>query len=471
MKVLAAIANYGTANDQYLDRVLGEFRGMHHDVDVVVTTNIFKNLGRNVEVVVGLPDRDPRSLVFAHKRVLAERLNSYDLFVYTEDDNPITQRNIDAFLRVTEVLPENELAGFLRTETSPDGEIYFPEVRNQYHWDAASMCSRGGYAFAYFTDEHSGCYAMTKEQLSRAIASEGFLVPIHEGKYPPLETAATDPYTQCGFRKMMCISHFEDFLVPHLSNKSVGNWPIASGEEVYRQVRALRNSGNNGKPRTKLFHSETGIYHEHFSKSYYEPCQNELLSLVPAGAQNILSVGCGWGATEKRLIEKGVRVKAVPIDHVIAACAEARGVEIVYGDAKTAREKLSNERFDCLLLSNVLHLVPDPVGFLATFVELLTPEGCAIASVPNLCGLRRVSRRFRLRGHVANPRSYDVHGMHVTTGRVLRRWFRKAGLKPNRIVFEVVEQKRADQLSLGLAKPILGSNVYVSGVRAGKHSR
>jgi 2-polyprenyl-3-methyl-5-hydroxy-6-metoxy-1,4-benzoquinol methylase len=468
MRVLATIANYGTANDRYLSRVLGEFRKLRGDVDIVVTTNIPKDLGPDVEVVVGLPDKDPRSLAFAHKRVLAERRDSYDLFIYTEDDNPITQRNIDAFLRVTEVLPENELAGFLRTETSPDGEIYFPEVRNQYHWDAASMCSRGGYTFAYFTDEHSGCYAVTREQLGKAIASGGFLVPIHEGRYPPLETAATDPYTQCGFRKMMCISHFEDFLVPHLSNKSVGHWPIAPGKEFYPQLRALQCVSKNGKSRTTLFPVETKVFHEHWSKNYYEPCQHELLSLVPGGTRNVLSIGCGLGVTEKGLMEKGMHVKAVPIDSVIAACAEARGVEIVYGNARMAREKLANERFDCLLFSNLLHLVPDPAEFLASFAELLTPGGCAIASVPNLSGLRRLARRIRLRDHVANPTSYNAHGMHVTTGRVLRRWFRQAGLKPKRTLYEVVEQKRADRLSFGLAKPILGSNVYISGIRVSR---
>src|SRR5437870_6734150 len=233
MKILVAIANYGTGNDRYLPRVLEECRRMRDDVDIVVTSNIAKDLGPDVEVVVGLPNMDPRSLAFAHKLIFAELLEFCDLFIYTEDDNPVTRRNIDAFLRVTDVLPKNELAGFLRTETDSEGKIYFPEVRNQYHWDTASVCRKGEYTFAFFTDEHAGCYALTKEQLRQAIASGGFLVPFHERKYPPLETAATDPYTQCGFRKMMCISHFDDFLVPHLSNKgaSAGNWVIASAED------------------------------------------------------------------------------------------------------------------------------------------------------------------------------------------------------------------------------------------------
>ena len=112
MKILAAIVNYGTANDGYLSRVLGEYRDMREDVDIVVTTNIAKNLGADVEVIVGLPTRNPRSLAFAHKRILAERVEDYDLFLYAEDDNLVSQRNIDAFLRATSVLPDTDIAGF-----------------------------------------------------------------------------------------------------------------------------------------------------------------------------------------------------------------------------------------------------------------------------------------------------------------------------------------------------------------------
>jgi hypothetical protein len=57
--------------------------------------------------------------------------------------------------------------------------------------------------------------------------------------------------------------------------------------------------------------------------------------------------------------------------------------------------------------------------------------------------------------------------MHKTTGRLLRRWLRQAGLKPGNTIYEVVEgQKRRDRLSFGLAKPMMGSNVYVAGTRA-----
>jgi len=465
MRILATITSWGTANDRYLSRIVTEYSRMPFDVDIVVTSNIAKNLGANVEVIRGVPGNDPWSLGFAHKSIFAERAARYDLFIYSEDDVLITERNIRAFLRMTETLPKNEIAGFLRTETDSAGKLYFSDVQYHYHWDAATVRQTVGHTFAFFTNEHAACYALTHEQLVCAIDSGKFLVKPHQGKYPLPETAATDPYTQCGFKKMVCVSDLDDFLIPHLPNKYAGKGPLPA-EEFYRQLAALTTFGNNGRPKTTLFPVETNLYHEHFSKSYYEPCQNLMIELVPVGAQNLLSIGCGWGSTEHRLMERGIRVKALPIDSVIAATAEARGVEIVYGDLKTARKKLAGDRFDCLLISNVLHLVRDPIEFLTPFIELLNPEGCVVASVPNLSWIRIRSRKARFPGHHAVPSGYDVSGMHSTNGAVLRGWFRQAGLTPTKTTYEPNEKYNwIDGLSFGLTKHLFGSRAIVVGVR------
>jgi 2-polyprenyl-3-methyl-5-hydroxy-6-metoxy-1,4-benzoquinol methylase len=468
VKILAAIANYGTKNDCYLQRLLTEFRGMRDRVDVVVTSNLAKNLGPDIEVIAGLPHKDPKSLPFAHKQIFADRVDAYDLFIYAEDDNLITQRNIDAFLRANQILPSGELAGFLRTEHDTSGRLYFSEPHNHFHWDPASACRRGEFTYAFYTNDHSGCYMLTAEQLRRAIASGGYLLPFYHEKYPPLETAATDPYTRCGFRRMICISHMDDFLVPHLSNQYAGT-SAQPAEDFYAQLQALASVGQNGKPKTVLFPIETNLYHRHWSKSYYEPLQEQTLALIPEGVRTALSVGCGWGATEKVLLDKGLRVKAVPLDSVIAASARLKGIEIVYGNLETARKQLEHERFDCVLMTNVLHLVPDPVGLLARYSELLTQEGCVVASVPNLPLLRRIARRIRLRGHATNPVNYRVSGMHRTTGRIVRRWFQQAGLKVKTLVYEAGREKElANALSLGLAKESLGANVNILAYPTGK---
>ena len=154
----------------------------------------------------------------------------------------------------------------------------------------------------------------------------------------------------------------------------------------------------------------------------------------------------------------------MPIDSVIAVNAEARGVEIVYGDAEQARELLGSERFDCILVSNVLHLVGRPGGIFAVAWPSATrrrasSQACRIC--PDATSFKTVP--FRENGQ---SEDYESSGMHATTGRLLRRWLRKAGLRQDNsftILIRDEAKRSADELSLGLAQPVLGSNVYLSG--------
>ena len=428
MKILVVIANYGTKNDQYLQRLLEEYRSMSFDVHIVVLSDIPKGLGDRVEVIVETPQGDPWSFPFAHKRILAEQCDDYDLFIYSEDDTLITQRNIEAFLRVTEVLPENEIAGFIRSEQRPDGTINFSTVHAHFHWDPRSVVSRGQYTFAFFTNQHSGSYLLTRSQLTRAVQSGGFLVGPHQGRYHLPETAATDPYTQCGFKKMICISHIDDFVLPHLPNKYVGKLGLQA-MEIFRQIEALLSIRGGRRPSTVLLSSETKLGGAMWSKSYYEPASPAVLALIPSGVRSVLSYGCGWGAMEAELIKRGIRVTAVALDSVIGACAEARGVDVIYGDSEGVPSKLSGERFDCILLSNVLHLVALPEKLLVSLTRLVATGGVVVATVPNLAQLPITWRRMARHAAFRNLTSYEQAGTHLTSDRVVRRWFVNAGLR------------------------------------------
>src|SRR5437899_866604 len=175
MKILVAIANYGTKNEGYLQQLLAEYRRMPFEVDVVVLSNIPKELGNDVEVRVGLPAKNPWSLPFGHKPLFAERVSKYDLFIYTEDDTLITERNIRAFLEATGILPQDKIAGFLRYETSPDGRRHISSAHGNFHWLPESLQTCCGEHYARFTNDHSACYILTRHHLEAALASGGFL--------------------------------------------------------------------------------------------------------------------------------------------------------------------------------------------------------------------------------------------------------------------------------------------------------
>ncbi|MGZ3611690.1 MAG: class I SAM-dependent methyltransferase, partial [Ktedonobacteraceae bacterium] len=89
---------------------------MPFEVDIFVLSEAPKDFGSDVTVLVGLPSKDPWSLPFGHKKLFAENVNRYDLFIYTEDDTLIRKENILSYLRATEELGEDLLPGFIRYE-------------------------------------------------------------------------------------------------------------------------------------------------------------------------------------------------------------------------------------------------------------------------------------------------------------------------------------------------------------------
>lgn len=469
MKILVAIANYGAKNDPYLRRTLAEYRGMREwaaKVDIVVLSNLSKDLGPDVEVRVGIPGKDPHTLPFAHKKLFGERRDAYDLYIYAEDDILITRKNIDAFLRATAVLPENEIAGFTHADTAPDGTLYYDPLHMYFHWDPDSVCTRGEYTCAFFTNEHTASFLLTRAQLHRAIASGGFLVEPHVGRYNWACSASTDPYTQCGFRKMVCVSHLDEFTVLHLPNNKVSLFPFRHAAVYHRQIQALLDLRQNGRFRGLLFEPETKVIERKWSKDYYEPCREDMLALLPPHARSVLSLGCGFGYTEEALVKKGIRVVAVPIDAIIGACAADKGIEIVCGDFQTVREKLAAQRFDGILMSNFLHLTPDPPGVLSSFVPLLAPQGRLVASAPNFRQVTTQWRRLRRLGPYKDLGDYAKTGIHLTSHAVVRNWFRASGLTVLQTVDILPEKARLPyRLSCGLAGPLLARELLVAGER------
>ena len=428
LRVFVAIASHGTKNERFLARVIAEYRSMPYVVNVVVLSDIPKNPGQNVRVHVGLPDKNPWSLPFGHKQLFAEHVNDYDLFIYSEDDILITQRNIEAFLAVSKTLPEELIAGFVHAERDDQGGLYFDPVHSHFHWDPHSVRSIEGHTFAYYTNEHSACYLLTQDQLKRALQSGGFLVAPHENRYDMLCTAATDPYTQCGFKKMVCLSRLEDFTVYHLPNNKYAARPYRASSVFYQQIEALLNLERNGRPRNLLFNPETRLLNAGWSKDYYEGVRNDVLSLVPPAAKKILSIGCGWGATEQQLVKQGVRVVGIPIDSVIGSCAEQRGIEVVYADLKAAHHMLAAERFDCIFFINVLHLLPDPEGVLSSYTELLAAEGVLVIVTPNFANVMTRWRRLIGDPYYKGMASYQNAGLHLTSRRMIRKWLRTCGM-------------------------------------------
>jgi 2-polyprenyl-3-methyl-5-hydroxy-6-metoxy-1,4-benzoquinol methylase len=423
-RILVAIASYGEKNLRLLRQIIQTYRSMAFDIHVVVLSEAPKDLGAQVEVVVGLPSRNPWTLPFAHKAIFAQRIEQYDLFVYSEDDIGVTEANILAFLNATPQLEDDEIAGFFRYEVDESGKWYVNEPWKHYHWKPESVRWRGDYTIAEFTNEHAGFYVLTQWQLKRAIASGGFLRGPYKGEYGWPETAATDPYTSCGFRKVICISSLEDFLVHHMSNRYVAG--LVSLDSFKEQIQTLLDIRDGIHPKSTLCAVESTLG---WPKAYYEKPSEELLKLVPDDAQTILSVGCGWGAMEVRLQQRGAKLTALPLDSVIGAAAEREGINMIYGTWKECFRALDGRRFGCVIMTNLLHLQTNPACLLERLGSLVGEGGALVLAEPNFdripwfircqCG----SREFR------KLRSYELSGISTCSPGSLARCIRDAGLR------------------------------------------
>lgn len=431
LRLLVAIANYGDTNLGFLKSIVQQYQEMPIDVDVVVFTNAPKNLGDGVKVVVGLPSKNPRSLPFAHKAHFAQNVEQYDLFIYSEDDIEVTIGNIQAFLHITPQLESDEIAGHLRYEFDRSGAMSLPDVHGAFYWKAESVRRRGTHTVAEFTNEHAGFYILTQAQLRRAIASGGFLVGPCDGRYGMLETAATDPYTGCGFRKVICISALKDFLVHHMSNRYVGQLglPILSFED---QIKTLMDIGAGQHPAKTLLKWESKMLHGRWSKSYYEKPASELLAMVPANAKAILSIGCGWGDTEDELKQRGAEVIALPLDSVIGAVAAARGIKVIYGTWDECLSSWDGRRFDCVLMRDLLHLQANPGQLIEQCSRLVKNGGTLVLAGPNFSRVPWFIKRLFGIGDFRKLKSFDLSGITVCGPESLARPIRNAGLRISR---------------------------------------
>jgi len=470
LTVLVTIANHGLKNQYFLEQLLAEYRSMdRYEVDIVVLSDIPKNLGPDVEVKVGLPIKDPWSLPFGHKELFATRLEKYDLFVYTEDDTLVTQRNIDAFVEATRILPDKFIAGFMRYEVSDNGQKFYSSMHSHYHWDPSSVVKIGNSVYAYHTNEHAACFILTRGQLRKAIASGGFLLPPRKDRYDMLVTAATDPYTSCGFKKLLCISRFDDFCLHHLPNVYCGKLGLESelGRLEMDRLIQLEKQGDV-RARRPLFQPSPLRDGDPRNKNYYENRREDVLERVPRDARRILSVGCGCGTTEAELVKRGITVVGIPLDSIIQTTAIGKGITMLAPDFDLAAKQLEGSRFDCILMLDILQHLPDPLATIRHYHRFLRDGGTIIISAPNwnykgTLGMRLTSQGREYLDRRSSPRDAAVH---PTTKACLSRWLRQSGFR--RMRHCGVTGRRLEKLSrwtLGIADELLCRNLLITALR------
>ena len=126
---------------------------------------------------------------------------------------------------------------------------------------------------------------------------------------------------------------------------------------------------------------------------YFRNVRDDIVSLVPGDANDILEIGCAAGMTGNKLKQRpGVYVAGVELDH--RAAVEAKKVldDVIEGNIETLELPFGEKRFDCILFADVLEHLIDPLEVLKKTRKFLKTDGSVIASIPNVQYLGLVSQ-------------------------------------------------------------------------------
>lgn len=234
MKILVAIANYGTSQLNYLERVVYEYTHLkNHEADVYIHTNVPVRDGdilshpnvHEVFISEGDVNGDWQRLPFTTRKTLTNGFPDYDLYIYSENDILIEEHNIDAFVEASDVIKSMDLMfipGFIRFEVNGN-KMTFPEAHRQYRWNPEYYFADGDMEFMRFSCDHYGAFMLTAEQMSwvrqnnPSFDTEEYVEGYEERTFKVKH--CTSIYKNYGWIQVIPVSHIDKFLIHHLSDR------------------------------------------------------------------------------------------------------------------------------------------------------------------------------------------------------------------------------------------------------------
>jgi 2-polyprenyl-3-methyl-5-hydroxy-6-metoxy-1,4-benzoquinol methylase len=148
----------------------------------------------------------------------------------------------------------------------------------------------------------------------------------------------------------------------------------------------------------------------------------------------VLEVGCSVGHVTEHLVAAGNTVVGVEIDPEAAAAAErfAERVHVLDLDV-TPVSQVEHDRFDVIILGDVLEHLRDPGAALADLLTLLAPGGRVIISVPNVAHIDVRLMLLEGRWEYQGTGLLDATHLRWFTKTSLRAMLRDAGLVATRL--------------------------------------
>jgi 2-polyprenyl-3-methyl-5-hydroxy-6-metoxy-1,4-benzoquinol methylase len=170
--------------------------------------------------------------------------------------------------------------------------------------------------------------------------------------------------------------------------------------------------------------------------SYGEYDRADVLPFLPAEAKSFLDIGCArgsFGRTIRR--ERGDGVRLVGLEPIAEQAAVARRsaydavVEGYFPEALAG----SDERFDCIVLNDVLEHMLDPWSVVADLRRLLAEDGRVVASIPSIQFLPVWLKVLRGRWDYVDAGTLDRTHVRFFTRQTMVEMFTDAGYLIERV--------------------------------------
>lgn len=121
-------------------------------------------------------------------------------------------------------------------------------------------------------------------------------------------------------------------------------------------------------------------------KNYFSNIRWNIIDLIPEGNHRVLDVGCGDGATLKKLREMGKasEIFGIEINEDIVENLSQDLDKIIIGDVELIEPQFNNDYFNYIIFADILEHLIDPDKILHQYKKFLKDDGYIIASIPNI---------------------------------------------------------------------------------------
>lgn len=179
---------------------------------------------------------------------------------------------------------------------------------------------------------------------------------------------------------------------------------IRAGYEVwYANTFVFHNMGSflcNGKDRESILHQNELLFRERWGfRLYYSMFKRtELLECIEYDEHtslNILEIGCAAGGTMVGIKQRvpHANIYGVEIDENAAEIAKYFGT-VIAADIEKYLPKEYNEKFDYIIMGDVLEHLRDPWSAIANIKLMLKKNGKLIISIPNVLHISIFEQMF-----------------------------------------------------------------------------